>query len=131
MLAFDTDFARGRAADCRLCRRPEFVAERERWGCDAALATPWLMIECFVCAAQPRVRPYCTACGGSGELGLDRCESSYVGPRERFVIDAVVMLEAGIAPFPGSLGDWPATFVDAIYLVASERGRILREAQAN
>lgn len=128
MLAFDQDYARGRASDCRLCTRPEFRDERRRWGCDEPTEAPWLLIDCFMCGGQPRVQPHCLACRGEGRLGLDRCESHYVGPRERFVVDAVVMLEAGVAPFPGELGEWPAPFVDAVHLVASERGRILREA---
>lgn len=125
MLAFDVDFARGREADCRLCQRPEFAAQRALWGCDAPRREPWLRRACFQC--KPATQPYCQVCHGTGEIAYDRCESHYVGPRESFVIDAVVMLEAGIAPFEGSLGDWPASFVDAVHLVASERNRILRE----
>lgn len=43
-----------------------------------------------------------------------------IGPNERFVIETVGMLEAGVTPFPGGWASMPAGLVEAVQIVQAE-----------
>lgn len=124
-LAWDEQFRKGIEADCALCSREDGASLREEWGCDAPRAEPWTQIDCFCC--EPRNSRLCGVCGGRRELDIVRCPWSHMGPRERFVLDAVLMLESGVPPLQVAMPDWPAVLGRAINLVAAERSLILEE----
>jgi hypothetical protein len=72
----------------------------------------------------------CRTCGGDGRVPLTRCPSFYVGPRERFAVEAAVMfLDTQCLPFEGAWTDMPATLMDAILIVGEERADIQRREQ--
>lgn len=123
-LLLDREYVRSIEASCGLCHRPEFEEKRQEWGCDHELEEPWDYIECFRC--DDKTRAYCRTCSGEGLLPLVRCPWSYVGPRERAVVEAVIWLDAHALPYGLGWGELPASFVDALELVAHERLDIQR-----
>lgn len=131
-LLLDRDYVRTVEASCDVCRRPGHEEERIRWGCDHDLADPYDWIDCFRCSE--RSREFCQTCDGEGRIPVLRCPWSYVGPRERAVVESSLFLDVNALPFGVGWSELPASFVDALELVSHERAEITRrehERQAN
>lgn len=124
LLAWDKDLRRSIEQDCRACSREGAEGLRQRWGCDTPMEIPWVEIECFACDERSTG---CAACNDTRCLPLYDCPWTYVGERERFVLQAALFLEAGISPMSGPPGDWPATFSEALQIVCGERAELMRK----
>lgn len=108
--------------DCSVCRQPDQEEKRREWGCRQDRAEPWGFMSCMACTSKDAE---CAVCDGTRRLPLMRCPWSMIGRRERFVVECAVQLDASLPPWP-DLGwlEWPATFVDALRIVAQERAEI-------
>lgn len=116
--------------DCRFCRGPEAIPNRERWGCDAPTDEPVYNISCPCSGADPA----CPRCEGSGEIPQPRCPTMAMAEDrvwlERFMYAYLAWDARHTLPGPGGLVDQAATFVQAVAIADSERGVWERERQA-
>lgn len=114
---------------CLVCQRPEFVEQREEWGCDKPTREAQLTVECWACrnehAAHAR---FCELCDGARELPVHECPRSLLNGWRAGVLELAMLVDKGIDPFGVPVDDWPATLHEAIMFVLGEKYRIDEQA---
>lgn len=131
-MLLDEDWRRSLEPNCADCSDPE---KRARWGCDTDAEEPWDYLVCRACDRQPQhQRDRCTACEGTGRVGITRCPRVMVGEREIFAVQAAIqMADTNLLPFADcGWAELPATLYEAISIVCHERADIQdRERERN
>jgi len=109
---------------CRTCTRPE-SAELRRWqGCDGPAPAALFSVDCPRCAGT---RHDCDLCAGAGEVPVDRCPWATMSEQVARVCEYASLIEHGVLPVEGGLEDQSDTFVTALRLVLSTRGKVEKE----
>lgn len=113
--------------DCRVCRRPEGLEHRPRWGCDGPSTEGTLFeFDCVRCAGTD---PKCGRCGGGGVERATRCPNAVVTQISWQVLEYLTLAELGILPVAGGWEDQSATFLQAFRFASSERAKIERRLE--
>lgn len=109
---------------CRLCRRPDYAATREVWGCDGDAPAPIFTLDCWDCA--PRPDPECARCAGTGKVAWLKCPRGHIDPAAFAAVRAVdLACEMHILPSVGGWDDQHPSFQELFWLLIQERGKYL------
>ena len=109
---------------CAKCKRPGNEHLREAWGCDAESKAPLLTVVCIACEGKDED---CDWCHGTNEVPVTRCPYATVQPEHTMAVQALSFAQVGLMPTSAGWAEHPATFMQAINLVAKAKEHFEKE----